>query len=175
MEVEAKFPLKEPEKLKKVLLKRGSFLKKKVEEDVYFNSPSRDFRKSDEALRVRRDEEGVTITYKGPKLDEETKTREEIKIKVDSFERAVKLFERLGFKPVRSVKKVRELYDVDGVLVCVDHVFDLGDFVEFEVESDDIEKAKEKIFKLARELGFKREDSLRESYLEMLEKVKSEK
>ncbi|WP_290899048.1 class IV adenylate cyclase [Ferroglobus sp.] len=173
MEVEAKFPLKEPDKLKKLLAEKGSFLKRKLEEDIYFNSPLRDFKESDEALRVRKDEEGVTITYKGPKLDSETKTREEIKIKVDDFEKAVELLKKLGFKPVREVKKIRELYEVEGVLVCVDHVFNLGDFVEFEIDSEDVGKAKEKIFRLAEELGFKREDSLRESYLEMLERVKS--
>ncbi len=169
MEVEAKFKVDRPEDLRKKIAKRGKFLKKKLEEDVYFNSPFRDFRKSDEALRVRRDEEGVTITYKGPKVDDETKTREEIKLKVEDFEKAVKLLEKLGFKRVREVKKVRELFEVDGVLVCLDEVFGLGSFVEFEVESEDVSLAKERIFKLAEELGFRREDSIRVSYLEMLE------
>ena len=48
--------------------------------DRYFAHPSRDFARTDEALRLRRIGEFNFITYKGPKLDATTKTRREIEI-----------------------------------------------------------------------------------------------
>ena len=51
------------------------FLESRVEEDLYFNHPSRDFGKTDEALRLRRVNNNCKITYKGPKLSKETKAR----------------------------------------------------------------------------------------------------
>ena len=60
MEIEVKFRYKEgvEEKVKEI----AEFVIEKVEEDMYFNHPCKDFRESDEALRVRRDVEGIKIT-----------------------------------------------------------------------------------------------------------------
>ena len=58
-------------------------LKVENHHDLYFNSPLRDFKVSDEALRIRIKEEGARLTYKGPKLDRETKSRLEWTVKID--------------------------------------------------------------------------------------------
>ncbi len=167
MEVEVKFKADRgvEEKIKEI----AKFVCEKVEEDVYYNSPVRDFRESDEALRIRRDSEGVKITYKGPKIDPETKTREEIEIKVDDYGKAVELLSRLGFRTVRRVVKRRRIYSVEDVTICFDEVEGLGTFVEIEVKSDDLESAKRKVFDIAKRLGFDPSDSIRKSYLELLE------
>ena len=39
--------------------------------------------KCDEALRIRIKEDGARLTYKGPKLDRETKSRKELTVKID--------------------------------------------------------------------------------------------
>ncbi|RLI85683.1 MAG: class IV adenylate cyclase [Archaeoglobales archaeon] len=169
MEVEVKFKVEDFEEIKKKLAEVGKFVIEKVEEDLYFNSPWRDFWRSDEALRIRKDVEGVTLTYKGRKVDAETKTREEIKLKVNSFDKCRKILEKLGFKPVRWVKKRRRIYRVNEAVVCLDEVEGLGKFVEVEIESEDVKEAKKRVFEVARNLGLKGE-SIRESYLEMLEK-----
>uniref|UniRef100_A0A7C4W2S0 Class IV adenylate cyclase n=1 Tax=Geoglobus ahangari TaxID=113653 RepID=A0A7C4W2S0_9EURY len=170
MEVEAKFKV---DNLSEIEERMGNaeFVIEKVEEDAYFNHPCRDFRETDEALRIRRDIEGIKITYKGKKIDPETKTREEIKIKVDDFDKAFKLFEKLGFTLAGWVKKKRKIYRYGEALICLDHIEDLGSFVEIEIESDDVEKAKEKIFEIAEKLGLSREKIIRASYLEMLRDV----
>ena len=58
--------------------------KEEFQEDIYFNSPIVDFAKTDEALRIRTtkqgDEKHIFITYKGAKIDSESKTREEIEL-----------------------------------------------------------------------------------------------
>ncbi len=65
--------------------------------DLYFNSPQCDFRKSDEALRIRIKEEGARLTYKGPKLDSQTKSRLELTVHIDNPEEMVQILEALGF------------------------------------------------------------------------------
>ena len=45
--------------------------------DRYFAHPCRDFARTDEALRLRRDGDDVAITWKGPRIDAATKTRRE--------------------------------------------------------------------------------------------------
>lgn len=161
MEVEAKFRLKEGvlEKIEKI----ASFVEEKEEFDLYFTHPCRDFAKTDEALRLRV-EKKVKMTYKGPRIDGETKTREEINVQIDDFESAVRLLEALGFKKFRSVKKTRRIFRIDDAVICVDRVEGLGDFIEIEVKSL---AEKEEIFRIAEILGYSREESIRASYLEL--------
>ncbi len=164
MEVEVKFRYKPG--VEEKLQEMGKFVIEKIEEDVYFNHPCRDFAASDEALRVRRDVEGYKITYKGPKVDRETKSREEVKLGVDDFEAAIEILERLGFRRVRAVRKRRKIYRVGDAIVCLDDVEGLGKFVEIEIEGGLEEK--ERLFEIASTLGFSRDESITESYLEML-------
>ncbi len=168
MEVEIKF--KADRSIEDRIRKLADFVCEKVEEDVYFNSPIRDFRESDEALRIRRDDEGVMITYKGPKVDAETKTREEIEIRVDDYSKAMDILNRLGFRTIRRVVKRRRIYRLGDVTICFDDVEGLGQFVEIEMKSDDLESAKHKVFEIAKKLGFDPSNSIRESYLELLER-----
>jgi len=165
MEVEAKFIYKEgvEEKLREI----AEPVIEKFEHDTYFNHPCKDFEKTDEAVRIRRDVEGVAITYKGPKVDLETKSREEVKVKVDSFEDALDLLRKLGFRPVMEVRKFRKIYRLKGAIVCIDEVEGVGKFVEIEIESGSI-RDKETIFDVAKLLGYSREESITRSYLEMI-------
>ncbi|MET1123652.1 MAG: class IV adenylate cyclase [Archaeoglobaceae archaeon] len=164
MEVEAKFPYREgvEEKVREI----AELVVEKLEEDVYFSHPCRDFAASDEALRLRRDVEGVKLTYKGPKVDVETKSREEVNVGVEDFERAKLLLLKLGFREFARVRKLRKIYRLGDAIVCIDDVEGLGRFVEVEVEGG-IEK-KEKVFEIAASLGYARDESITKSYLEML-------
>jgi hypothetical protein len=57
-----------------------------LEDDIYFNHPARDFRETDEALRIRRVANGYILTYKGPRLPGRAKTRVEHEVALDSFD-----------------------------------------------------------------------------------------
>lgn len=168
MEVEAKFRLKPgvEEKIKEI----AKFVEEKDELDVYLNHPCRDFAKTDEALRIRI-EKKIKLTYKGPKVDSETKSREEVNVVVNSSDETLKLFEFLGFKKFRTVRKRRKIFRLEKAIICVDSVEGLGDFIEIEVEGG-LEN-KEEIFRIAEILGYSRAESIRLSYLEMLEKIRS--
>jgi adenylate cyclase class 2 len=131
--------------------------------DTYFNSPVRDFSETDEALRVRRVGRRYFLAYKGPKLDSETKMREEIEFPVS--QKIFSVLEKLGFKEAAVVRKRREMFSLGGMLVCLDRVEGLGDFIE--IESKD-PKDKKKIFSLLNRFGIDRSACTRSSYLELL-------
>lgn len=148
--------------------------------DRYFSHPSRDFAVTDEALRLRSTPAGVVITWKGPRLDATAKTRREIELPLSegavpastTLDHWTELLEALGFRRVREVAKRRRRATVawDGVTieVAIDHVVDLGDFVELELQADaaGIAAASRRIESLADELGCTNPE--RRSYLEML-------
>jgi len=146
------------------------------EVDVYLQHPCRDFTSTDEALRLRRQGGLTTLTYKGPRLSStgQVKARDEVEVSVSSFEAALEVLERLGFRKVAEVVKRRRVYELNGFKVYLDSVEGLGSFVEVECRSspEELEKARSSIFKLAKQLGIEVEKALDASYLEMyLERV----
>jgi len=144
----------------------------KTQEDVYFAAPHRDFAETDEALRVRRENGDECITYKGPKMDGETKTREEHETSVGDADVARAVFESLGFEEFGVVSKDRRVYSLDdGTTVTLDSVEGLGDFVEVEREAEtteEVEQPRGLVLETLGNLGLDPEDSVRESYLELL-------
>lgn len=162
LEVEIKAPCKD---LEKKLAKLGA---KEVgtenHEDIYFNSPYRDFRESDEALRVRKVNGKYVLTYKGPRIDSETKTREEIEIPTEP--EIIEILRNLGFKDAATVRKRRKIFKLKNLIVSLDQVENLGNFVEIESRHY---KEKDKLFEILEELGIDRKNSTTKSYLELLE------
>ncbi len=171
IEAEIKIPIKNPEIIRTILKNRGELVSITRQYDIYFQHPFRDFMITDEALRLR-DENGVyELTYKGPKIGNIGKTRVEISINVDDFDKTKQLLENLGFKTFIGISKIRELYRVNETFVAIDNVEDLGYYIEFEKQisdSKDIEQAEKELVNLAKELGLDINKSTRKSYLELL-------
>jgi adenylate cyclase class 2 len=161
------------------------------QEDTYYDAPHREFAATDEALRVRREaelgegaprgveavrdalEDGVfdaRVTYKGPLVDDESKTREEFETGVADGATMARVFSELGFSPAATVAKRREFWTLDGVTVTVDDVAGLGGFVEAETETDEagVEDARERVADALRALDLDPDEQIRTSYLGML-------
>jgi adenylate cyclase class 2 len=135
--------------------------------DLYFNSPYRNFAKSDEALRIRVKESGVYLAYKGPKLDEETKSREEMTVIVSDAEMMGNILKALGFIKSGVVRKRRTKYALGSAILAYDEVENLGTFLEVELSGDDDwSLQKENALDIMNRLGL--QESIRKSYLEML-------
>jgi adenylate cyclase class 2 len=135
------------------------------ERDLYLNHPARDFRKTDEALRLRQVNDRVILTYKGPKLGTVSKTRREEEVEVDSYEKTLGILKLLGFIPSGTVEKERDMYHLGDVEICIDRVDGLGNFVELEMKGTDRESVEKELFILAGELGLDRFET--KSYLEL--------
>jgi adenylate cyclase class 2 len=136
--------------------------------DLYFNSPLRDFKESDEALRIRIKEEGARLTYKGPKLDKTTKSRLERTVKIDDPQQMELILSAIGFVLSAQVRKRRSKYCYEGVIIALDEVEGLGSFVEVEAEGvGDYEVQRRKVLSILSQLGL--HESIQSSYLELLE------
>jgi len=166
-EIEVKARCFNPDKIKKkILLDGGKFLYKQTEEDLYFNHPLRDFKKTDEAFRIRRIADKNILTYKGPKLSSPVKSRIETEVQVDNFEKMKSILLSLGFVESGAVLKNREYLQFRDAHVCVDEVEGLGTFVEVEILSNNTDVAEKKILEYANFLNLKKFE--KKSYLEMI-------
>jgi adenylate cyclase class 2 len=144
--------------------------------DTYYDAPHRDFAATDEALRIRREQSlnaadgEARITYKGPLLEAQSKSREEHETGVDDGAVASDILASLGFDPVATVEKERERWRVDEFTVTLDDVAGVGRFVEVETESEtaDITAAREAAVDLLETLGLDPDEQIRTSYLGLL-------
>lgn len=143
--------------------------------DIYFSHPARDFAKTDEALRVRKIGHEASLTYKGPKIDAQSKTRREIELALagqQPEQTATALLEALGFRPVMEVRKERRLFRLtwEGypVLLSIDIVQGLGTYTELEahVAEAEVARARDALLRLAAALRLTSTE--RRSYLELL-------
>jgi adenylate cyclase, class 2 len=170
IEVEVKIRA-DHEKARSILKKIGA-VKVRVENqsDTYFAAPHRDFAKTDEALRIRSLDGQAVLTYKGPKLDGVSKTREELETPVDEVT-TTRVLHALGFSEAGIVRKIREVFRAGEITVCLDAVEDLGEFLEVEIVAEnekDLEISRGKLFELLKQFGAGEKDSIRTSYLEMV-------
>ncbi len=180
-EVEVKIPIYDQDLIvNKIQQAKGQKLRSEVQSDMYFEHPCRSFSTTDEAVRLRRtysentvpseSDIHVELTYKGPKVDNTTKTRLEYTSIVNDGDSIVSILHHTGFTHVATITKHRVFYDVDGISISIDNVNEVGLFVEFELIShndDDITNARKRIFALISSLGLDPNKTIRESYLEL--------
>ena len=137
--------------------------------DTYYDHPVREFAETDEALRIRRetDESGerAKVTYK---VDDASKTREELETGVDDGDTMAGVVESVGFEPAATVEKRRERFSHGEYTVTLDAVEGLGEFVEVETEAEEIESAREGAVEVLERLGLDPADGIRTSYLGLL-------
>ncbi|MFW9843794.1 MAG: class IV adenylate cyclase [Candidatus Thorarchaeota archaeon] len=182
-EVEVKFPISDKDTMKKAIIDYGGTQQNiEFQVDDYYDHPCRSFSETDEAFRLRHrtvsngqshPETYVTpfeLTYKGPKIDDRTKTRIEYTVDLHDSEAISQILVHIGFKLVGRITKHREIFDIEGIIASLDDVTDVGTYIEFELIADgknDMKKARNRILKLAKTLGLNENDMLRDSYLEL--------
>ncbi len=151
--------------------------------DTYYDPPDRDFAETDEALRIRRETvqspdteasdsgaETAKLTYKGPLIEAESKTREEYETTVGDDGELAGILDGLRYEPAATVEKERERVAIDGYTVTLDSVAGLGEFVEVERETDEssVEDVRDGAYDLLDRLGLDPEEQIRTSYLGLL-------
>ena len=191
LEVEIKVKITDPQSIRaKFEENNGIYKISFIHEDTYFNMPQglRDFRKTDEALRIRKSIESNNnihqqvrktnyfITYKGKRIDKTTKTRNELEVKLEDGEQLKEILRILGFKEIFTVKKERDMYEFDfkGQLIeaLIDYIPLLKEyFIEVEIVSetaDELDKSREILFEFLSLFNIEKGDSIRKSYLELI-------
>ncbi|WP_049912929.1 class IV adenylate cyclase [Natrialba hulunbeirensis] len=164
-----------------------------VQTDTYYDAPHRTFAETDEALRIRRERHPdadtgseTRVTYKGPLVDDESKTREEAETTIGDGKTFDTILTNLGFEPAATVRKKRERYTVElaetdatesasasstDFTITLDTVDDVGEYVEVETEVEsetELEFARAGAYTVLESLGLDPDDQLRTSYLGLL-------
>lgn len=180
IEVEVKLPAADLNMIKGRLLKTGFKETAFIEErDTYFDNQRGDIRANGEALRVRETKDHLTgkrraqINFKGKKLDSRTMTREELETGVENGAVCRKILKAIGYMPAEpEVIKDRIMLQKESVTACLDDVHGLGGFLELEILADSEEKkdaALGRIEDILNSLGYQISDTVRMSYLSMLQ------
>lgn len=160
-EVEQKYRLRSPVKVRAILKKIGAKRIIQGVETNEFYDRNGFFAKQKTALRLRQFGAGLaTLTLKGPRLKARFTKRMELETPVDAAA-AKAILKFLGCRLLKSYSKKRELYKLGRTSVTVDLLKKFGWFLEIEGEPRSIRRIEKK-------LGLGDGDREERSYLQML-------
>ncbi|MBR1610860.1 MAG: class IV adenylate cyclase, partial [Methanobrevibacter sp.] len=97
----------------------------------------------------------------------------EVEMNIESAQKAKDIFEEIGFKEARTVRKNRQYYTFENFEISLDDVEGLSPYMEIEIgmeDGEDYSKAQDEIFKLFEKLGIT-DGFERTSYMELLENI----
>lgn len=140
-EIELKFII-DIKTRKKIIADLVSFAKDLGESrivDTYYIPEFRDFEidgVTQECIRIREDESGVTLCYKHIHRECAPVYCDEFESKVDSKEQMKKILFALGFSVQMVIDKTRASYQLGNFRLDFDNVKGLGEFMEVELISD---------------------------------------
>jgi adenylate cyclase class 2 len=138
-----------------------------LETNIFFDAPDFSLRAAGKGLRIRvavaaGGKQHCTMTFKGPLLAGELKTREEIEFGLDDARAAQQLLEGLGFVTTLTFEKRRETWRYGDCKVELDLLPYLGTFVEIEGPGE------EQVMEARRRLGLSELPLISTAYVSML-------
>jgi adenylate cyclase class 2 len=169
IEIEAKLKVDSLAKVSRKLKEsKAEFLGKFLQTDTYYDDDKETMRKSDSALRIRRQtvasKKQVIVTLKGPKKKGRFKQRQEIQFEVSDGDLAEMFLAYIGYEKSLAVLKLRKLWRLGGCEVALDKLPLLGSFVEIEGPSE------KKISVVQKKLGLAGLPHIPKSYAVLMER-----
>lgn len=136
-EIEIKVKIEKSGQLINFLRNNGKLEYKSRQIDKYYVPKHRNFasnRPINEWLRLRNSEGKYSITYKNWKYDKNDRSWhcDEYETAISNLRQMEKIFKVLDFQPLVTVDKRREAWKYKSFEISLDHVKDLGNFVEVE-------------------------------------------
>jgi adenylate cyclase class 2 len=171
-ETEVKLAVKNPKGLRQLLTEQGFRIiqPRHFESNILFDFPDTRLRKLRCLVRLRYMGDQALLTYKGtPLRSRDYKIRPEYESKVEDGHRVHEILLHLGLQEMFSYEKYRTIYAPRGKRDASDGphlVFDetpLGTFIELEGPQRWIDE-------VARQLGYSRQDYIKESYAALYRK-----
>jgi adenylate cyclase, class 2 len=163
-EIEAKFPLdNRPAIISRLEGAGAEQLYPETFEDNMILDRRGELRTKGALLRVRRFGRYTLVTFKGTAgYSGGVKTRDEVQTGIESFDRAISLFDSLGYRPTFRYQKLREVWRLGDAEVVLDRT-PIGNYLE-------IEGPMERIESVAAILGLDMDDAIRASYADLYRK-----
>jgi len=144
----------------------------RFEDDSYIDLRSCRDVKPDSVLRIRKvvRKDGVSgeLTFKGPRVSDKVKLREELSVEINEPDTLREAFKKLGFK-LFNVRKWRYVATRGRENVFVDNVESLGTFIEYEViNAGSVDEFMRMFNKFIKELNISVSKPIIKSYLELI-------
>ncbi len=157
IENEIKYRATNQKELKNKIRKLGfRFVKKIIQEDIYFNPPHKDFSKSKRYyLRIRKISKGGNFEYHIVKNNIQTN---ELTVKIENWKTLAKILEFLDFKKICVVNKERLVFQKGEIEIVMDKVKNLGNFIEIEFKGNPSNNTIMKFRKVASALNLNQKD-----------------
>ena len=159
LETEIKLRMASPQAAREAVARLGATLvrPRHFEANVLWDDAAGSLRSQGQVLRVREDDTGGVLTFKGVRREVDgVKAREEIETAVAEPARLALILKALGWRPLFRYEKHREVYHWRDTEVVVDET-PIGSFLEIEGPAEAIHAA-------AQVLGFTRSEYITESY-----------
>ena len=162
--VEIKARVDRLEKYDRILGENADFIGVFYQVDTYFNVGKGRLKLRD----VKGQEYSWLVYYLREDIRDPKESRVILAKVIDSGSVKEMLGELFGIKVI--VRKERKIYRYRGVQVHLDRVEGLGTFIEFELEVDreEIDEGREKLYRLMEEMGIKRKWLIEGSYSDLL-------
>jgi len=144
IEIEAKIKVDELETYARRAQKLGDANQREtIQRDFFFDRPDRQLLTAGCGLRLRQETasggaQTNILCFKGPPgKDNKLKQRQEIEMPVTDAQQAQNLLEALGYQLFLTFEKRRRVWELAGCEICLDHVAELGEYIEIEGPSED--------------------------------------
>ena len=166
-EIETKFKISSPSKLKKKLKKLNArLIYKAYEKDIYYKKASSGFLSDVVRLRSVGKSGIFTLKYhvkgKGSKT---YKIRDEFEIKIQDTKAFDRLLRQLGFAVRFKKEKKREIYKWKEGKICIDKLPFIGFYLE-------VEAPKKRIKEIANRLNLNMKDAKSDTYMDIFNRYK---
>lgn len=163
IEIETKIRINDIKKLIDKIISEGAILDKErhFEENTLYDFSSHSLFKKQHALRLRKINKKIFITFKGSKQkSRKFKIREEYETEVKNEKQMKKIFKSLGLIPVFNYNKFRTVYRKKHLKICLDES-PVGNFMELEGQRNDI-------VKFSKALGFSKKEFIKLDYIQLI-------
>ncbi|MEA3430286.1 MAG: class IV adenylate cyclase [Nanoarchaeota archaeon] len=171
IEIELKFELDNKNELISKLNKMAEFVTETDERDTYYVPAHKNFLSVypvREWLRIRKTGDKVQLNYKDWHHTKTCKaiSCDELESDVSDGEAVKSILERLDFKEIVVVDKFRKYWKFKDLIIQIDTVKELGDFLEVEADKEfsSIDEAKKYILQVVEELGVDTSKEVRKGY-----------
>jgi len=142
LEVEVKFHLEHPDKMRQCLIDLGASVQPEVfERNLRFEDANHTLKSNQQLLRLRRDDScRLTFKSKPSPMETECKVYRELEVTVSDFDTMQDILIALGFSAVQIYEKWRQVFSWKEVELCID-ILPYGSFLEIEGSETDIKAA----------------------------------
>lgn len=174
MEIEIRAKIENPKKIISLLKKDNevSFIGEKEEKDIYFKHVTDIAR--DLVIRIRRTKSGDILTFKSKSKGDDT-AWPDVDLPLDNAKSLEKILRCSNYEEVVTITKKRVTYNKNKFEINVDHIKELGWFIEIEGRGTQkqrkrIEKELNETFRL---FGVNQTDIVRQGYVPLVLAKKS--